>query len=69
MASKTTRRANAAGKKKVDNAPIPKDDGTRWTVHDTETRAQVYPGSGIMRSEAERLATTLLRPAYIVQVA
>jgi hypothetical protein len=67
MASKTSKRANAANKK--NNAPVPKDDGTRWTVHDTETREQVYLGSGIMKSEAERLATTLLRPAYIVQVA
>lgn len=64
MPSKTTKKARRAGGKK-DNAPVEKDDGTRWTVHNRETGHQVYPGIGMIRSQAERLATGLYEPAEI----
>lgn len=67
MASKTGRKANAAAKQ-GNNVPTEKDDGTRWIVRDLETRAQVYLGSGVSRAQAERLATGLVRPAFLEQV-
>lgn len=66
MPSKTTKRARRAGAK-PSNAPVPKDDGTRWLV--VRHREPVYgPGVGITRGEAERLATGLLEPAEIRQI-
>ena len=64
MASKTTKKARKAGVK--NNAPIEKDDGTRWIV--VRDGLQVYPGSGIVKAQAERLAQDLLEPASIKQV-
>lgn len=66
MASKTGRRANAAGKKKGNNIPVPKDDGSRWIVVNHETGEQVYSGSGVSRSQAEHLGTGLVAPARLV---
>jgi hypothetical protein len=65
MASKTGRKANAAAKKS--NAPAPKDDGTRWVV--MRDGAQVYPGSGVARAQAEHLNNGLLVPGELLQVA
>lgn len=65
MASKTTRRANAASKK-MNNAPTQKDDGSRWiVVRDGE---QVYPGEGVTRPWAEHLARGLVVPGELVEV-
>jgi hypothetical protein len=44
----------------------PKDDGTRWIV--VRDSVPVYRGPGLMRSEAERLAASLVEPAEIVEV-
>lgn len=57
----------AKNKKKVDHTPVEKDDGTRWIV--TRNGAQVYPGSGLVKREALRLATGLVEPAEVEQVA
>lgn len=65
MASKTGKRANAASKNS--NAPVPKDDGTRWVV--LRDDGQVYPGPGVMKAQAEHLAAGLADPGVIVQVA
>lgn len=65
MASKTTKKANAAVKK-GNNAPAPKDDGTRWII--MRDGRQVYPGPGVTRAQAQHLAGGLLEPAEIVQV-
>lgn len=65
MASKTGRKANQFGKKGKSNAPVEKDDGTRWTVHDHKTGQQVYGGTGVTRGQAERLATGLVAPSEI----
>lgn len=53
---------------KKSNVPVEKDDGTRWTIHDHETGVQIYPGNGIIRQQAERLATGMVRPASIREV-
>lgn len=67
MASKTSRRANAASKNKGQNLPVEKDDGTRWVV--VRDGRQVYPGTGVMRQRAEHLNDGLLVPGELVQVA
>lgn len=69
MASKTGRRANAAVQK-GSNAPVIRDDGSRWHVMDGETKLPAYlpTAEGVTRAEGERLATGLVRPAYLVEV-
>lgn len=64
MASKTGRKANKAVQEES-NAPVPKDDGTRWLV--VRHGRPVYAGA-TTRAEAERLASGLLYPASIIQV-
>jgi hypothetical protein len=65
MASKTGRRANAASKGK-NNAPIEKDDGTRWVV--VRDGKQVYPGTGVTRAQATLLNEGLVVPGELVQI-
>lgn len=66
MASKTGRKANAASAK---SQPAPKDDGRRFRVMDLETRTPVYlPAGGLTESEAVRVATGLVAPAYIAEL-
>lgn len=69
MASKTTKRANAAVKGKG-NAPRVKDDGRRFVlVHSFEgVERQVYPGPGVMLADAEQLAAGLVEKVKIVEV-
>lgn len=66
MASKTGKKARNAAKK-MSNAPVPKDDGTRWIV--MRNGEQVYLGSGVTRAQAEHLNEGLLVPGELVQVA
>lgn len=66
MASKTTKKANAA-KKGQSNLPAEKDDGTRWVV--LRDGRQVYPGPGVLRLRAEHLNDGLRVPGEVVQVA
>lgn len=65
MASKTGRKANAAHKGKS-NAPVEKDDGTRWMV--VRDGKPVYMGAGVSRAQAQRLNDGLLVPGELVQV-
>lgn len=66
MPSKTTKRARAAAKS---NAPVEKDDGTRWIVRLTEDNHAVYGTKGVMRSQAEHLSSGLVAESYLEQVA
>ena len=66
MASKTTRKANAASKKGAAlTAPTEKDDGTRWII--VRDGRQVYLGSGVDRAHARFLNDGLLEPGELVQ--
>lgn len=69
MASKTSKRANAAAAK---NAQIEvegqKDDGTRWIVVSAESGNPIYGTTGVAKFEANRLARGLVHPAEIKQV-
>lgn len=65
MASKTSKKANAAAKGRG-NAPIEKDDGTRWVIQ--RDGQQVYPGPGSTMGHATRLNEGLLVPGELVQV-
>lgn len=69
MASKTSKKANAAVKKQG-NAPVPKDNGDRWVVmHKFEgTERQLYPGSGLKTADAEQLARGVLGHCWLKQV-
>lgn len=66
MPSKTTKRARRAGAK-PSNAPVAKDDGTRWLVVRHGEPVYGFTG-GLIRGEAERLATGLLEPAQLRQI-
>ena len=44
----------------------PKDDGSRWLV--VRDSVPVYQGEGLKRSEAQRLADSLVQPAELVCV-
>lgn len=53
---------------KQSNAPVERDDGTRWQVIDLDGKP-VYPGGkGVSRKEAERLADGLYMVAKIKQI-
>jgi hypothetical protein len=68
MPSKTTKKARRAAPKKGGGPAVEKDDGTRWIVVSEETGRQVYPGNGVMKPEANRLADGLSVPATIMEV-
>lgn len=68
MASKTTKRANAAAKKKNQQPEVSvKDDGNLYKIVDAHGRP-VYPGLGVILGEAERLAKGLQITAAVVPV-
>lgn len=70
MASKTTKRARNAAVKS--NAPVEKDDGTRWVVMLKNDDGPDYPaylgGNGVTRSQAERLSEGLVGESYLVSL-
>lgn len=66
MPSKSTKRARRAGTKS--NAPVAKDDGTRWAVVRAGTPVYSHT-SGLVKGEAQRLADGLLEAAEVVQIA
>lgn len=66
MASKTGKKANSASKKAASNAPVEKDDGTRWVV--VRDGRQVYVGAGLTRARATLLNDGLREPGRLVQV-
>jgi hypothetical protein len=54
---------NRGGVKKS-NLPVEKDDGSRWVVIGENGR-QVYPGTGIRKKDADRLAGGLVQSATL----
>lgn len=66
MPNKNSKTARRAAHKVSSNAPVQRDDGTRWII--VREGRQVYPGAGITRKEAERLRDGLREPAEMVQV-
>jgi len=65
MGSKTGKRANKATAK-ASNAPVEKDDGTRWIV--VRDGRAVYGGVGVTRAQAQHLCEGLQEPAELQQV-
>ena len=69
MPSKSTKKVRRpTGKKKGHELPVEKDDGTRWEVVDKDFKPVYLSGSALTKSEAERLAKSLLMKAHIRQV-
>lgn len=67
--SKTTKKARRAGGRKVSNAPVEKDDGTRWIVWNLDTDHPAYlTKGGTTKAEAKRLAEGLVAPTELRQV-
>lgn len=67
MPNKNSKIARRTAGKASSNIPVAKDDGTRWIILDKDDH-QVYPGTGIVKAEAERLADGLLEPGRISQI-
>lgn len=63
------KKAKVASRGVKNNAPIPKDDGTRWMVINKTTGRPAYlVDGGLMKADAERLAAGLLVETEIKEI-